>query len=197
MAKFCKACGKELVEGMKFCAECGAVIDAEDIPQADNANTAEGYGATPGASPAGAAPVGGGGQQAQQAVDNLKKFAQNTAEHTGEYDPADIEKNKMMSCLAYIPILFFLPLVTCPDSKFGRFHANQGLMCLIMFVAGAIATSIVSAIFSFLWVLSFLAGLVRVVIYLAMFAIMIVGMVNTYSGKAKDLPLFGTVRILK
>ncbi|NLA78908.1 MAG: hypothetical protein GX845_05135, partial [Erysipelothrix sp.] len=37
----------------------------------------------------------------------------------------DIEKNKTMAGLAYL--IFFLPLVAAPESKFGKFHANQGL----------------------------------------------------------------------
>ena len=35
----------------------------------------------------------------------------------------DIEKNKVMAGLSYI--LFFLPLIACPESKYGRFHATR------------------------------------------------------------------------
>jgi hypothetical protein len=54
------------------------------------------------------------------------KFNEQTTEGSAipVFDQADIEKNKTMAGLAYL--LFFLPLVACPDSPFGRFHANQG-----------------------------------------------------------------------
>ena len=45
-------------------------------------------------------------------------------------DPADIEKNKTMAGLAYL--IFFLPLLACPDSKYGRYHANQALLLFIL-----------------------------------------------------------------
>ena len=54
----------------------------------------------------------------------------------------DIEKNKVVSALAYLGILFFLPLVAAPESKSGKFHANQSLVILLFSVAGSIVFSI-------------------------------------------------------
>lgn len=42
-----------------------------------------------------------------------------TQENT--YTPEDIEKNKTMAGLAYL--LFFLPLIACPESRYAKFHA--------------------------------------------------------------------------
>lgn len=50
-----------------------------------------------------------------------------TQENT--YTPEDIEKNKTMAGLAYL--LFFLPLIACPESRYAKFHANQALLLLI------------------------------------------------------------------
>ena len=64
-----------------------------------------------------------------------KSSAENT---TVESQPAKENLNgtvKVMSALAYLWILFFLPLVVCPDSKFGRYHANQGLVLLLAAVS--------------------------------------------------------------
>ncbi|KJR49239.1 hypothetical protein UF75_0317 [Desulfosporosinus sp. I2] len=52
-------------------------------------------------------------------------------------DPSDIEQNKTMAALAYF--LFFLPLIACKDSQYGRFYANQGLLVLILSVGGSMA----------------------------------------------------------
>lgn len=44
---------------------------------------------------------------------------------------SNLDQVKIMAALAYFGILFFLPLVTHPNSSFGKFHANQGLLLLI------------------------------------------------------------------
>lgn len=102
-----------------------------------------------------------------------------------DFDPADIESNKTMAGLAYI--LFFLPLVACPDSPFGRFHANQGLVLLIFAFAGSFILSIIPFIG---WVLLPVFGILC-------FVLMILGLVNGLGGKAKELPVIGKFRILK
>jgi uncharacterized membrane protein len=101
------------------------------------------------------------------------------------FDKDDIEKNKVMAGLAYI--IFFLPLIACPESKFGRFHANQGLLLLILGVAGSF---ILGAIPIIGWIL-------LPVLSIFVFIIGIMGLVNGLNGKAKELPLIGKFRIIK
>lgn len=101
------------------------------------------------------------------------------------FDQADIEKNKTMAGLAYI--IFFLPLVACPDSPFGRFHANQGLVLLILGVAGSIILTIIPV----------LGWIVLPFFSLFILVLVIVGLVNGLGGKAKELPLIGKFRLIK
>lgn len=101
------------------------------------------------------------------------------------FDPQDIEKNKVMAGLAYI--LFFLPLVVCPESKFGRFHANQGLVLLIAGVVGSIVLTIIPIIG---WILLPLFGI-------AVTVFVILGLINGLTGKDKALPLIGKIKIIK
>lgn len=105
---------------------------------------------------------------------------------TTQFDPADIEKNKVISALAYLGILFFLPLVVCPDSKFGRFHANQGLVLLLF----GIALSIVAVIPILGWIIAIVGSIASLVFF-------IMGLVNALQGKAVPLPLIGKIQILK
>jgi len=94
------------------------------------------------------------------------------------FDPADIEKNKTVAGLAYI--LFFLPLIACPDSPYGRFHANQGLLLLILWVGGVLILSLIPVI----------GPAILLPIYgIFLFALMIIGLINGFNGKAKELPL--------
>lgn len=101
------------------------------------------------------------------------------------FDQADIEKNKTMAGLAYI--IFFLPLVACPDSPFGRFHANQGLVLLILGVAGSIILTIIPV----------LGWIILPFFSLFILVLVIIGLVNGLGGKAKQLPLIGKIRLIK
>lgn len=102
------------------------------------------------------------------------------------FDPADIEKNKVMAGLAYL--LFFLPLVACPDSPYGRFHANQALLLLIFSIGGSFVLSLIPVI----------GILIFVPLYcIFIFVLAIMGLINGLSGKAKELPLIGKFRLLK
>lgn len=101
------------------------------------------------------------------------------------YSAEDIEKNKTMAGLAYL--LFFLPLVACPESKYAKFHANQGLILLITSVAGIVILSLIPIIG---WVLA-------PIFSIAVLVLGILGLINGFGGKAKRLPVIGKFNILK
>lgn len=101
-----------------------------------------------------------------------------------EFDPQDIEANKTMSMLAYI--LFFLPLVACKDSAFGKFHANQGLLVWILFIVSSI-----------IGIIPILGTIVSMVLYVVGVIFVILGIVNTSKGLAKPLPIIGGITLIK
>lgn len=100
-------------------------------------------------------------------------------------DPGDIEQNKTMAGLAYF--IFFLPLLACPESKFGRYHANQALLLVILALGGSVILGMIPIIG---WVLLPIFGL-------AVFVLAIMGLINGFGGKVKELPLIGKYRIIK
>ncbi len=104
---------------------------------------------------------------------------------TETFEPADIEKNKTIAGLAYI--IFFLPLLACPDSKYGRFHANQSLILFITCIAGTIILSIIPII----------GWLLLPVFSIVVFVFAIIGLVSGLGGKAKELPIIGKFKLLK
>ena len=54
----------------------------------------------------------------------------NTPDDTGMYDTQDIQTNKVWAALSYVGILFILPLlVNGGQSRYAKYHANQGLSC--------------------------------------------------------------------
>jgi uncharacterized membrane protein len=117
----------------------------------------------------------------------------------GQSRPAGYSQdNTAINVLAYLGILFFLPLVVNPDSKSGRFHANQGLILLIVSILGSIAISIVTAIFMAISVwLAFIPALISGVFGLGILALVIIGMINAGKGEEKPLPLIGGFTIIK
>lgn len=103
-----------------------------------------------------------------------------------EFTKEDINKNKGMAVLAYI--IFLIPLLAARESKFAKFHTNQGLL---LFIAG-VALNIISQIMPAMIYL-ILVPLAN----LAIFVLAILGIINAAKGEAKPLPLIGGIVILK
>ena len=85
--KYCRKCGKELAAGTKFCDGCGAPVDGAPATETPKNNF-------------------------EETVKNLG----NTADVTGDFDAADIAKNKVLSLFAYLGLLFLIPLLAAPNS---------------------------------------------------------------------------------
>ena len=101
-------------------------------------------------------------------------------------DPADASANKWMAVLAYFGILALIPLFAAKESKFARFHTNQGLLLLICEV-------VLWCVAKFIPSLAALVYLVDLVVLV--FAIM--GIVNALKGREKPLPWIGKIRIIE
>lgn len=114
----------------------------------------------------------------------------NSKDHTSEFDPQDIKENGALSAACYVSILFFLPLILRPDSKFARFHANQGLLLLIVSVVLGIAQKVTGLI-------PIVNVLVSAAFALIEFGFFLYGFINTLNGKAKELPFIGSITLLK
>lgn len=112
-------------------------------------------------------------------------------DYSNEFGTQDIADNKVVCILAYIPILFWLPLVT-GNTPYCKFHANQGLILLITSIILGVATSIVSLIIGWIPILgAIVAGIVSIATSAAVLLLMIYGMVCTGQGQAKELIAIG------
>ncbi|MDR1380099.1 MAG: zinc ribbon domain-containing protein [Tannerella sp.] len=110
----------------------------------------------------------------------------------------DAEDNKVMAILAYLGILFLVPLLAAKESPFARFHTNQGIALFILGAAVGIVVSILSAIFSQISLtLVLLTSLLSLACSLGIFVLAIIGIVNAVKGEMKELPLIGKYKILK
>ncbi len=111
--------------------------------------------------------------------------------HT-EFDRADVEKNKDMAALGYV--LFFLPLITCKDSKLGKYCANQGLLLLLTYVVARF----ILGIFDNIFLIGFLFGIAKFLISIGLIAL---GVFMAYQLKKYDrvmkLPYIGHFTLIQ
>ena len=127
---FCEKCGAKMEEEAKFCPSCGAGVNGQQS-QYSQQNT-----------------------QSGNFQETINKYMQ-TEDNTSEFEQEDINQNKVMAVLAYIGILVLVPLLAAPNSKYARYHVNQGLL---LFIA-EICLGVVMGIFIWIPVLNIIIGI--------------------------------------
>ena len=113
------------------------------------------------------------------------------------FDRTDVEKNKLMAVLSYLGILVVIPIIVAPDSKFVRYHANQGLMLLITSAVYGALMKILALVVSWIPIVGAIIVSLASLIGVVLFVFVILGVINAAQGKAKELPIIGGYRILK
>lgn len=114
-------------------------------------------------------------------------------DYTNQFSAAEINEGKTLSIIGYLGILFLVPLLALPNNRFARFHANQGLVLLLGWVAASIVVSIIGEL-PFIGLLSLLLW---PVVGIGFLVIMVMAMVSASGGNAKTLPLIGNFQLLK
>ncbi len=109
------------------------------------------------------------------------------------FDQQDVQQNKtivlltaILQCIPGLAIIFFLPLVACGGSAYGKYYSNQGLLLLLL----EIASGIISRIPLIGWIIGGLLGIVT-------FVFAIINAVNANSGIRKGIPILGEIEIIK
>ncbi len=132
------------------------------------------------------------------------RFSPNGKEHTKRFHPDDRRCCKVECVCACTGILFFLPLVSVPGSRFGRYWANQGLIILFLELLLLLAGFFLSWILGLLTLIPFIGivfNIIKVIALIALaltalFAIILQGSFAA-RGRAIDLPFFGFMRFIK
>lgn len=106
--------------------------------------------------------------------------------------------NKAVNALSYTGILFFLPLVVGGDST-GKFHANQGLIALIVDVVFHVVGRVLGALGGLPLIgglIGIIGSIFGIVAWLVMVAILIFGVVNVINDKTVELPIVGKINLI-
>lgn len=120
-----------------------------------------------------------------------------TTNNCADSDKADVEANKVMAILSYLGILVLIPIFGAKESKFARFHANQGLILCLAAIGYSVAYSILSSIIlAISWRLYFLVSILGF-LSLVFLVLAVIGIINAANGQTKELPVIGKYRIIK
>lgn len=102
--------------------------------------------------------------------------------------PMGDSQHKLFAIIGYIiPILFFIPLLSdAKDNAFAKFHANQQLNLLLV------------------WVVIYVLGFIPIIgwalipfVSIAALILMIMGVLNAVNNNMKELPLIGKYQLIK
>lgn len=118
-------------------------------------------------------------------------------DNTGNSNQNDQSNTILFSILSYIGILWLIPLLVEKNDKVVRFHVNQGIVLFIFDIIGSIAVGILSDIFVFIPVISFLGVVIASLFGILCFVLMIIGIVNAANKSEKPLPIIGKFQVLK
>lgn len=102
--------------------------------------------------------------------------------------------SKRIAALSYLPILCFIPYFLFADRQFTRFHARQGVMLFIVQLAGGLAIWVLAATVGKIPFLgSLLLFLIKLLFWLPVLGLMLLGLARSLTGEQKALPWIGQI----
>ena len=105
----------------------------------------------------------------------------------------DIEKNRAFAILSYLWILFVVGLIAAPNSKYAKYHANQGLVLFLASVIAAVSCTVIG----FIPFVNFTLVIAVPLLWAGWLVLAILGIVNAAGGHFKPLPLIGHFELIK
>lgn len=107
-----------------------------------------------------------------------------TKDIADRFDAPTNRSARISSALGYL--FFFIPLTMHPESKFARYHANQGMILLLWMTLGVMLFSRVPYVGPFLVVLAIVFGIFCAVR----------GIITAARCQAKHIPLLGRLILI-
>lgn len=158
---FCTNCGAQVSPDARFCPNCGTALAAADATS----------------------------QQPREDAPRQEAWTQPNPEYSYRPQPSymsqDASENRFLCIFSYLGLLLLIPLLACPDSKYCRYHCNQGLVLMLF----GICCGIVAIVPLLGWLAAVVGGVFAFICF-------IIGIVNTCRGEMKPLPIIGKLTIL-
>ena len=108
------------------------------------------------------------------------------------------QPKKGKAILAYLAILVLIPIFTAKDDLYTRFHANQGLVIFIInILINGISQSTANMVSEMSFVPALIVSGLLGLLGIFFFVLNIIGIINAATGKMKPLPLIGGIKLLK
>lgn len=162
--KICPSCQAQLMDEINVCPRCGTV-------QAPQAAAQQPVPPAPPVAGAYSTPI-------------------DPADHTAEFDPADIAENKLFALLPYLSGLgILIALIGAKDSPYVRFHVKQALKINICILLVSLLTAL-----TFWLVLPAIAGGVCLTILMVLD---IIAFFQVCGNKAKEPAIIRNLKFLK
>ena len=108
-----------------------------------------------------------------------------------EFNRDDYATNKVAGAIGYL--LFFVPLVACPGSVYGRFCANQGLLYLV----AEIALNLLKYLFRFIPILGAITTIIFGIAQVGLTCLMVWLMIMALNNEVRELPYIGNIQLLR
>ncbi len=125
-------------------------------------------------------------------------------DHTKRFKQSDIRAVKFERVCSATGILFFVPLVSTPESRCARFCANQGLIMLIIELLSAVLSLICGLILGLLAgipIIGLLFAIVRVLLFAAVIALNLAlisfGIYCAAKDRIIEIPILGRLRLFR
>ncbi len=103
------------------------------------------------------------------------------------------DNDKIMGILSYLSILVLIPIFAAKDSKFARYHANQGATLAAIEIALGVVQIVVGFVLGLLGIgiLKVAFNLLVWLVEVALLVLSILGIVNACQGEMKEVPVVG------
>lgn len=187
----CPKCKKEIKKTDKFCSNCGTDLTKKKTKKKKETKVNQ-------------------DEIFNKIGDNLEKIL-DTEDTSKEYTKKDIDDNKGLALLAYLGPLALVPYLYNKGSKYVKYHANQGMNLLVVWICYAIVAGLLYMVKFTKSCEHYMGGIitncVKVtpwwirfpvdIVGLILFALSVIGLFYALTGVAKKLPLVDKVNIFK
>ena len=111
----------------------------------------------------------------------------------------DLKGKKFTASLSYLFWFAVIPMIYSTESKFIKYHANQGFVLAAVETIYLIITVVISKIlWSYSRATSLLVETTMLMVFVGVFGMLsLIGIFNVIRGKEKPIPTFGHIKLLK